>query len=182
MAAAFAALALVSWDRSPMGPWKPPSIVSLCSVGPLPESRCLSTCETQLVLNQTVQQPRCQHCFTNFAGVVVNLAVACLTAARCIWIRAISCSSWSTATSSAAVCVFCCARTLVCRICNAARMLQESILSEARIVSAFGVVLCCRFCVPSPRARLQQLQPGGTLNHVVWSIGDGNACDVATAS
>ena len=81
--------------------------------------------------------------FTNFAGGGVNFAAACLTAAHCMLIRVISCSSVSTATSegtSAAVCVFCGARTLVYKICNAARMLQESILSEARIVSPLQ---CC---------------------------------------
>ena len=45
-----------------------------------------------------------------------------------------------------------CARVSVWRICKAARMLQESILSEARIVSAFSVVLCSKVWVPSPRA------------------------------
>ena len=81
--------------------------------------------------------------FTKFAGGGVNFAAACLTAAHCMLIRVISCSSASTATregTSAAVCVFCGARTLVYKICNAARMLQESILSEARIVSPLQ---CC---------------------------------------
>ena len=40
------------------------------------------------------------------------------------------------------------ARQLVWRICKAARTLQESILSEARIVSASSVVLCCMVWVP----------------------------------
>ena len=35
---------------------------------------------------------------------------------------------------------------------------------------------------PTRPTKLQQPQPGGTLNHVAWSIGDGNACAVATAS
>ena len=45
---------------------------------------------------------------------------------------------------------------LLWRICKTARMLQGSILSEARIVSAFSVVLCSRVCVPSPRASTLQ--------------------------
>ena len=190
--------------------------------------------------------------FTNFAGGSVNFAAACLTAAHCILIRRISCSSESTATSertSVAVCLFCGARAPVCKICSAARMLQETILSEAHVVFAFSVVLCCRVCVcrhlarrspmkarlartstkfpsthsflptlhacpPTPCStfasylasalfhlhirclhkpaaaaldqakpiKLQQSQPGGTLNHGAWSIDDGNTCDVATAS
>ena len=173
----------------------------------------------------------------------VNFAAACLTAAHYL---SFSAQSRVRQYQQQPVSVFCDTRTLVCRICKAARMLQESILSEARIVSAFSVVLCCRVCVPSPRqphrttnrartyARalstrlslpmprafpptqwstfasqasllrhphvrcphrpsqatwgptrpvgLQQPQPGRTLNHVAWSIGDGTACDVATAS
>ena len=63
---------------------------------------------------------------------------------------------------------------LVWRICKAARMfarvcacwseesvklpecLHESILPEARIVSAFNVVLCCKVRVPSPRASISR--------------------------
>ena len=112
MTAAFAALALVSWYHNQVEqPW-PPSTVSLCSEGPLPESRCLSTRVTPLILPQTVQWPQCQHCashcdlvrlparhlairFTSFAGGSENFTAACLTAAHCILIRAISCSSVS---------------------------------------------------------------------------------------
>ena len=143
---------------------------SPCSVGPLPESRCLFNHVAQLALPQSGQQPRCQRCAIRWDPVrppaqhllairFTSFAAACLIAAHCIFIRAISCSSASTATSertSAAVCVFCGARTLVCRICKAARMLHESILSEVCIVSAFSVVLCCRVCVPKPRASTSQ--------------------------
>ena len=59
MAAAFAALALFSWDHNQVGQSWPPSIVSLCSVGPLPESKCLSTRVAPLVLPQTVLWPQC---------------------------------------------------------------------------------------------------------------------------
>ena len=45
-----------------------------------------------------------------------------------------------------------CSCVFVWRICDAAPMLQESTSSEARIVSAFSVVLCCKVRVPSPRA------------------------------
>ena len=103
---------------------------------------------------------RCQHNtlamrFTSFAGGDENFIAACLIVAHCILIRAVSCSSVSTATSectSPAVCMFGGARVFVRRIGRAARMLQESILSEARIVSAFSAVLCCKVWVPSPRA------------------------------
>ena len=81
----------------------------------------------------------CQH---NTTGHAFHLV-----AAHCILIRAISRSSVLTATSertSAAVCMFGGARVFVCSICKAARMLWESIWSEARIVSAFSVVLCCK--------------------------------------
>ena len=61
MAAAFAVLALVSCDCRPVGLRMPPSIASLCSVRPLPESRRLSTRVAQLVLPQSGQWPRCQH-------------------------------------------------------------------------------------------------------------------------
>ena len=54
--------------------------------------------------------------FTSFTGGAENFTAACLIAAHYILIRAISCSSVSTATSertSAAVCVFCGALVLV---------------------------------------------------------------------
>ena len=85
--------------------------------------------------------------FTSFAGRGENFTAACLIAAHYILIRAISWSSVSTATyecTSATVCTFGGARVFAWRVCKAARMLQESILSEARIVSAFSVVLCCK--------------------------------------
>ena len=88
--------------------------------------------------------------FTNFASGGVNFAAACLTAAHCILIHAISCSIVSTATTectSAAVRKFCGACALVCSICKAARMLHKSVLSEARIVW-----LQCRALLQSARA------------------------------
>ena len=63
MAAAFAALALVSWDHNQVVQSWRPSIVSLRTAEPLPElpwSRCLSTRVTPLVLPLTVQWPQCQ--------------------------------------------------------------------------------------------------------------------------
>ena len=95
--------------------------------------------------------------FTNFAGGSESFTAANVIAAHRILIRAISCSSVSTATSewtSPAVCMFCGARVFVWRICKVARMLQGSILSEARIVSAFSVVL-----VASMRCHLRAHQP-----------------------
>ena len=102
--------------------------VSLSGVGPLTEARCLSSRVAQLVLPRSDLWPRCQRCanhwdpvrnasttplairFTNFAGGGENFDAACLIAAHCIFIRTMSCSSVSTATSectSAAVCMFC---------------------------------------------------------------------------
>ena len=132
-AAAFAALALVSWDHNQVGQFWQPSIASLCSAEPLPWSRCLSTGVTTAGCRfSSSNRPQCQHCdnhwvlaqppaqlplairVTNFASgrrafrssLLDRCTVVCL-------IRAISCSSVSTATSectSAAVCVFCGAR------------------------------------------------------------------------
>ena len=92
--------------------------------------------------------------FTNFAGGGVSFAAACLTAAHCILSAKSRVRQYQQQPMSVPQQRFACsaARTLVCRICKAVRMLHESILSGARIVSAFSVVLGCRVCVPSPRA------------------------------
>ena len=126
-----------------------PSITSLCSAGPLPWSKYLSTRVTPLVPLQLFQQPLCQH-FASHQILVrpsaqlpwpfvsptsllesVNLAAACLTAAHCIF----STQSRDRQYQQQPMCVpqqqFACsaARALVCRICRTARMLQESTLS-----------------------------------------------------
>ena len=97
----------------------------------LPESRSLSSRAGQLVLPQSGQWPRCLrfsncwgptplhhtpgHAFHQLHWWSENFTAACLIAAHCILIRAISCSS-----------VFGGARVFVWRMCKAARMLQES--------------------------------------------------------
>ena len=158
-AAAFAVLSLVSWNHNRVGQSWPPVHNSAVQCG--------------TIALQLFQQPLCQHCFqplgpgsaasttpltirfTSFAGGGENFAAACLIAAHCIFIRNLL---FICVDSNQRCSVFCGARTLVCSICRAARILHESILSKARIVSAFSVVLCCTVCAPSPREDLTRRQ------------------------
>ena len=87
---------------------------SLSGVGLPPVSTCPSILAAQPALHQSVQWPQCRQPLgpgsaasttplamrlTSFAGGGEHFVAVCFSAAHCILIRAISCSSVSTATS-----------------------------------------------------------------------------------